>query len=168
MERGHGGGDADIRDVATATAEEQLLGHLRNRAVLLVLDNCEHLADACALLAEQLLESCPRVRLLATSREPLAARGEVQYAVDPLPVPPAHASAADELTAGAAVQLFLDRARAALPDFAVRDEAEAAGIADICRHLDGMPLAIELAAARVSTLRVGELAHRMQRSPSAS
>ncbi len=73
-----------IRDVATATADEQLLGHLGNRAVLVVLDNCEHLADACALLAEQLLESCPQVRLLATSREPLAARGEVQYAIDPL------------------------------------------------------------------------------------
>ncbi len=73
-------------------------------------------------------------------------------------MPPAHAAAADELTAGAAAQLFLDRARAALPDFAVRDGADAAAVADICRHLDGMPLAIELAAARVPTLPVGELA----------
>ncbi|MBB3084772.1 AfsR/SARP family transcriptional regulator [Geodermatophilus sabuli] len=150
----------EIRDVATTTAEEQLLGHLRDRSVLLVLDNCEHLADACALLAERLLESCPGVRLLATSREPLAARGEVQYAIDPLPVPPAAADPA-ELTASAATQLFLDRARGTLPDFAVRGEADAAAVADICRHLDGMPLAIELAAARVAALPVGELARRM-------
>jgi predicted ATPase/DNA-binding SARP family transcriptional activator len=150
----------DIRDVATATADDQLLGHLRDRTALLVLDNCEHLADACAVLAERLLESCPAVRLLATSREPLAARGEVQYAVDPLPLP-AEAAAADELTAGAAAQLFLDRARGGLPDFTVRSEADAAAVADICRHLDGMPLAIELAAARVAALPVGELARRM-------
>jgi predicted ATPase/DNA-binding SARP family transcriptional activator len=150
----------EIRDVATATAEDQLLGHLRDRAVLLVLDNCEHLADACAMLAERLMESCPAVRLLATSREPLAARGEVQYAVDPLPVPAA-AATAEELTAGAAAQLFLDRARGGLPDFTVRSEGDAAAIADICRHLDGIPLAIELAAARVAALPVGELAQRM-------
>src|SRR4051794_18412596 len=149
-----------IRDVATATADDQLLGHLRDRAVLLVLDNCEHLADTCALLAERLLESCPGVRLLATSREPLAARGEVQYAIDPLPVPPAAAAAA-ELTGSAAAELFLDRARAARPDFAVRDEADAAAVAAICRHLDGMPLALELAAARVAALPVDELAARM-------
>ncbi|HZB51672.1 MAG TPA: BTAD domain-containing putative transcriptional regulator, partial [Mycobacteriales bacterium] len=150
----------EIRDVATATADDQLLGHLRDRSVLLVLDNCEHLADACALLAERLLESCPDVRLLATSREPLAARGEVQYAIDPLPVPP---EAADEaaLTGSAAAQLFLERARAARPDFGVRDPTDAAAVADICRHLDGMPLALELAAARVAALPVGELAARM-------
>jgi predicted ATPase/DNA-binding SARP family transcriptional activator/tetratricopeptide (TPR) repeat protein len=149
-----------IRDVATATAEDQLLGHLRKRNVLLVLDNCEHLADACALLAEHLLESCPGVWLLATSREPLAARGEVQYAIDPLPVPAAGGAAA-ELTGSPAAQLFLDRARGALPDFSVRDEADATAVADICRHLDGMPLALELAAARVAALPVGELARRM-------
>jgi predicted ATPase/DNA-binding SARP family transcriptional activator len=150
----------EIRDVATATAEDQLLGNLRARSVLVVLDNCEHLADACALLAERLLESCPDVRLLTTSREPLAARGEVQYAIDPLPVPPEAADAA-ALTGRAAAELFLDRARAARPDFSVRDPADAAAVADICRHLDGMPLALELAAARVAALPVGELAARM-------
>src|SRR4051812_6687192 len=150
----------EIRDVATATAEDQLLGNLRARGVLLVLDNCEHLADACALLAERLLEFCPDVRLLATSREPLAARGEVQYAIDPLPVPPEAADAA-ALTGSAAAELFLDRARAARPDFALRDRTDAAAVADICRSLDGMPLALELAAARVGALPVGELAARM-------
>ncbi|HEX6754696.1 MAG TPA: BTAD domain-containing putative transcriptional regulator, partial [Mycobacteriales bacterium] len=149
----------EIRDVATATAEDQLLGHLRDRAVLLVLDNCEHLADACALLAEQLLESCARLRLLATSREPLAARGEVQSAVDPLPVPPQTADVA-ELTGSASVRLFLDRASGVLPDFKL-SEGNHSAVADICRHLDGMPLAIELAAARVAALPLDELARRM-------
>ncbi len=149
----------EIRDVATATAEDQLLGHLRNRAVLLVLDNCEHLADACALLVEQLLESCPRVRLLATSREPLAARGEVQCAVDPLPVPPPTADVV-QLCGSASVRLFLDRADGVLPDFELTEENHSA-VADICRHLDGMPLAIELAAARVAVLPLDELARRM-------
>ncbi|WP_448625402.1 ATP-binding protein [Geodermatophilus sp. URMC 64] len=148
-----------IRDVATATAEDQLLGHLRDRSVLLLLDNCEHLADACALLAERLLESCPAVRLLATSREPLAARGEVQYAVDPLPVPGGEQGVAD-VVGSAAVQLFVDRVRAALPDFALGED-NAVAVAEICRHLDGIPLALELAAARVAALPVGELARRM-------
>src|SRR5829696_18463 len=121
----------EIRDVATATADDQLLGHLRDRSVLLVLDNCEHLADACALLAEQLLESCPRLRLLATSREPLAARGEVQSAVDPLPVPPLTADVA-ELTGNASVGLFLDRASGVLPDFEL-SEGNHSAVADICR-----------------------------------
>src|SRR4051794_6807165 len=150
----------EIRDVATATAEDQLLGSLRDRSALLVLDNCEHLADACALLAERLLESCPDVRLLATSREPLAARGEVQYAINPLPLPPEAADAA-ALTGSAAAEPFLDRARAARPDFALRDRTDAAAVADICRSLDGMPLALELAAARVAALPVTELAARM-------
>jgi predicted ATPase len=153
-------GALEVRDVATATAQDQLIGHLRDRALLLVLDNCEHLADACALLAERLLESCPELRLLATSREPLAARGEVQYAIDPLPVPVATPAAAG-LTASPAAQLFLDRARGVVHDFAVAEEADASAVADICRHLDGMPLAIELAAARVSALPVRELARRM-------
>ncbi|HST64415.1 MAG TPA: tetratricopeptide repeat protein, partial [Mycobacteriales bacterium] len=148
-----------VHDVATVTAEDQLLGHLRDRAALLVLDNCEHLADACALLAERLLESCPGVRLLATSREPLAARGEVQSALDPLPVPAGDAPPAD-LAGSTAVQLFVDRARAALPDFDLGDD-NAGAVAAICRHLDGIPLALELAAARVAALPVEELANRM-------
>jgi predicted ATPase/DNA-binding SARP family transcriptional activator len=148
-----------VRDVATATAEEQLLGHLRDRAALLVLDNCEHLADACALLAERLLESCAGVRLLATSREPLAARGEVQSALDPLPLPAEDVAPAD-LAASTAVQLFVDRARGALPDFGLAED-NAVAVAEICRHLDGIPLALELAAARVTALPVEELADRM-------
>jgi predicted ATPase/DNA-binding SARP family transcriptional activator len=150
----------DVRDVATATAEDQLLGHLRDRAVLVVLDNCEHLVDACALLTEGLLETCPRVRILATSREPLAAGGEVQFSIDPLGLPPASA-APEELLSSAAVQLFVDRAAAALPGF-ILDRDSGPAVADICRHLDGIPLAIELAAARVPVLPVRELAGRME------
>ncbi|MDQ3734689.1 MAG: winged helix-turn-helix domain-containing protein [Actinomycetota bacterium] len=149
----------DVRDVATSTAEEQLVGHLRERHVLLVLDNCEHLADACAVLTERLLESCPQLRLLPTSREPLAARGEVQYAVSPLTIPPTDAGLTD-LTDNTAVQLFVDRAQSALPAFRLGDD-NAAAIAEICRQLDGIPLAIELAAARVFALPVEELASRM-------
>jgi predicted ATPase/DNA-binding SARP family transcriptional activator len=150
----------DVRDAPTAAAEDQLLGHLRDRAALLVLDNCEHLADACAVLAERLLESCPHVRVLATSREPLAARGEVQCAIDPLPVPAPDAGTAD-LASSTAVQLFVDRAQSVLPDFRLGPDNSGA-VAEICRHLDGIPLAIELAAARVSALPVSHLADRME------
>ena len=149
----------DVRGVPTATAEDQVLSHLRDREVLLLLDNCEHLADACAVLAEQLLESCPRLRLLATSREPLAARGEVQCSLDPLAVPSSHADPA-ELAASTAVRLFVERARNALPEFRLGDDNTTA-VAEICRHLDGIPLALELAAARVAALPVAELAARM-------
>jgi predicted ATPase len=101
------------------------------------------------------------VRLLATSREPLAARGEVQSALDPLPVPTGDAVPAD-LAASTAVQLFVDRARGTLPDFDLgEDDAVAVAVAEICRHLDGIPLALELAAARVAALPVEELANRM-------
>ena len=150
----------DVRDVPTVTADEQLFGHLRDREVLLVLDNCEHLADACAVLAERLLESCPRVTLLATSREPLAARGEVQAALDPLAVPPVGADRSD-LATNTAIQLFVERAQSALPDFRL-DDTTTAAVADICRHLDGIPLALELAAARVPALAVTDLADRME------
>jgi predicted ATPase/DNA-binding SARP family transcriptional activator len=149
----------DVRDVPTATADDQLLGHLRDRTVLLLLDNCEHLADACAVLAERLLESCPGIRLLATSREPLAARGEVQCSLDPLPVPSAEGH--DDLAASTAVQLFVDRARGVLPDFRLGED-NAIAVAEICRRLDGIPLALELAAARVAALPVDELASRME------
>lgn len=149
-----------VREAPTTTPEDQLLGHLRDRTALVVLDNCEHLIDACAVLAERLLESCPGLRLIATSREPLAARGEVQCAVDPLAVPP-NGAGVEETVRSTAVQLFVDRTRSALPGFRI-DASNARTVADICRHLDGIPLAIELAAARVATLTVDELASRLE------
>lgn len=144
---------------AAATVEDQLVRFLGDRRVLLVLDNCEHLVDACAALAERLLTACPRVRVLATSREPLAVPGEVQFAVAPLDIPPPDAGQ-DELSAYDAVRLFLDRARDALPRFTI-DPTTAEPVGQICRQLDGIPLAIELAATRVKTLPAGEIAVRL-------
>jgi predicted ATPase/class 3 adenylate cyclase len=114
------------------------------RATLLVLDNCEHLLDASAKIVVALLESCPGLTLLATSREPVGVSGEVTWRVPSL-------SLDDE-----AIQLFADRARLAAPDFIV-DAANSDAVVEICRRLDGMPLAIELAAARVRALSVNEI-----------
>jgi predicted ATPase/class 3 adenylate cyclase/DNA-binding CsgD family transcriptional regulator len=123
---------------------ESLVGFLHNRRMLLVLDNCEHLLDACASLVSAVLGSCPEVTLLATSREPIRAAGEVTWSVPSL-------SLEDEAT-----QLFTDRARQVRPDFRVGDD-NAGTVAEICARLDGMPLAIELAAARVRALSVTEI-----------
>lgn len=136
--------------------EDQLTRYLKPRSVLILLDNCEHVADASAALAERLLAGCPRLRLLATSREPLAVPGEVQYALPPLDVPPRDATP-DDVPAYASAALFADRARATLPGFEL-DHVTAPVVAQICRRLDGIPLAIELAAARVKTLTLPEIA----------
>ena len=112
--------------------------------MLVVLDNCEHLLDACAALVVGLLGGCPALTVLATSREPIGVAGEVTWRVPSL-------SLADE-----AIELFTDRARRARPDFAVTDD-NAAAVTEICRRLDGMPLAIELAAARVRALSLTEI-----------
>ena len=112
--------------------------------MLLVLDNCEHLLDASAELVVALVGAAPGLTLLATSREPIGAAGEVSWRVPSL-------SLADE-----AIELFVDRARRARPDFAVEDD-NAPAVAEICRRLDGMPLAIELAAARVRALSPADI-----------
>jgi predicted ATPase/DNA-binding CsgD family transcriptional regulator len=115
-----------------------------DRQMLMVLDNCEHLLDASAALVVALLEACQRLTLLATSREPIGVAGEVSWRVPSL-------SLADE-----AIELFTDRARHVRPDFAVGDD-NAAVVGEICRRLDGLPLAIELAAARVRALSLAEI-----------
>jgi predicted ATPase/DNA-binding CsgD family transcriptional regulator len=131
------------------------------RRMLLVLDNCEHLAQACAELAEILLGACPDLRILATSREPLGISGEVAWRVPSLAVPDAHAAAtADQVLAYAATQLFVERAIAARPDFQMTFQ-NAAAIIDVCRRLDGIPLALELAATRVRLLSVEQIAARL-------
>jgi predicted ATPase/class 3 adenylate cyclase len=121
----------------------ELVEFLSTRQVLLVLDNCEHLMDACAGLADEILERCPDVTVLATSREAMRLPGEQVHPVDPLPVPGDDVSETSD-----AVQLFCERAAAVRPDF-VMSPANASDIAEICRRLDGIPLAIELAAAQV-------------------
>ena len=141
------------------TAQDRALRHLRRREALVVLDNCEHLVAACAELAGRLLAACPGLRLLATSREPLGVAGEAQFPLAPLPAPPVDVTAA-ELAGSDAVRLFVDRARDADPGF-VLDEMTGPAVAQLCRRLDGLPLALELAAARVKTLPVEEIAARL-------
>jgi predicted ATPase/DNA-binding CsgD family transcriptional regulator len=127
---------------------------LRPRTLVLALDNCEHLLDACAGLCQRLLASAPDVRLLATSREPLRVAGETIWSVPPLAVAP------DDGSAGDAVQLFAERAEATAPGFTVTS-GNVDAVAEICRTLEGNPLAIELAAARVRTLTVEQIRMRV-------
>src|SRR5262249_58638545 len=116
----------------------------RRRRVLLVLDNCEHLLDACTRLAEGLLRACPDVRILATSREVLHAAGEVTWQVPALSAPaPGDQPAPEELGRYDAVRLFVERSRAGDPGFLLAP-GNAAAVVEICHRLDGMPLAIEL------------------------
>jgi predicted ATPase/DNA-binding CsgD family transcriptional regulator len=134
---------------------------LRARRLLLILDTCEHIVDGCAELVQQLLASCPSLRVVATSREPLRVRGETVWRVPPLSVPtgPGPESLA-ELGRHEALRLFAERASAARSGFALgSDNAEA--VARLCLTLDGMPLAIELAAARVRALSVEQIASRL-------
>lgn len=137
-----------------------LTNRLRTQELLLVLDNCEHLIDAAAHLAETVLAAAPKVRVLATSREPLGLAGECVVRLPSLAVPDAgDVAAADALRTGA-VQLFVERARAADARFVIDDQS-AAIVAAICRRLDGIPLAIEMAAARVSLFGVERLAQKL-------
>jgi len=137
----------------------RLVGGLAGRQVLLVLDNCEHLIEAAAALADRILRDCPGVRILATSREPLGITGEALWPVEPLAMPPADVDAAGALDFPA-VQLLADRAAAARPGFEV-DPANVAAVVRICRALDGMPLAIELAAARLRSMTPAQVAARL-------
>jgi non-specific serine/threonine protein kinase len=127
--------------------------------MLLVLDNCEHLANACAELAEDLLLACWDLRILATSREPLRVTGEIAWRVPSLAVPEA-ATSADQLAKHGATQLFVERATAVRHDFQVT-AANAPAIAEVCRRLDGIPLALELAATRVRLLSVEQIVRRL-------
>ncbi|WP_437054048.1 AfsR/SARP family transcriptional regulator [Streptomyces sp. enrichment culture] len=131
-----------------ATAVERLVEHCGRRRMLIVLDNCEHVVDAAARLTEELLARCPHLTVLATSREPLGVPGETLRPVEPLPEP-------------AALRLLADRGAAALPGFRVDADEETAACAEICRRLDGLPLAIELAAARLRMLTPRQIADRL-------
>ncbi|GAA1029914.1 MULTISPECIES: BTAD domain-containing putative transcriptional regulator [Amycolatopsis] len=136
---------------------ERLVSALRDQATLLVLDNCEHVIAAAARLVAQLLPACPGLRVLATSREPLGITGEQLAPIPRLAVPPPGDPAVETYPA---VRLFLDRARASDPAFRLTDET-AADVVRICTALDGLPLALELAAARVRTLPVADIAARL-------
>jgi predicted ATPase/DNA-binding SARP family transcriptional activator len=142
------------------TLEERLCIHLHDRRALLVLDNCEHLVEAAAAVAHALLTRCPQVRIVATSRERLGLGGEVPWSVPPLSLPPSGAGDAQDVARSDAVALFCQRARSAQPGFAV-SAANAAPVARICRRLDGIPLALELAAARLRILSAHQVAERL-------
>ncbi|MGW1888041.1 BTAD domain-containing putative transcriptional regulator [Streptomyces sp. NPDC001970] len=141
------------------TLIDRLAGALRGKQLLLVLDNCEHVVEPAARLAEALLRGAPDVRILATSQEPLDIAGERLWSVPPLDLPGA-AAAPSVLRQSSAVQLFEARAAAVSPGFAITEE-NAGAVAAICRRLDGIPLALELASTRVRVLGVQELAERL-------
>ena len=136
--------------------EAGLRAYLHKRQMLIVLDNCEHLVQWCADLSAALLSACPSLRILATSREPLGVAGEAVWRLSPLTVPPSDTLALDDLTAYEAVALFAQRAAAAAPGFKVQ-HSNAEAVASICRRLDGIPLAIELAAARLRVMTARDI-----------
>ncbi|WP_326567597.1 BTAD domain-containing putative transcriptional regulator [Amycolatopsis rhabdoformis] len=153
-------GASPLRGSGVQDPVERLVSALRDQATLLVLDNCEHVVDAAARLLARLLPACPGLRVLATSREPLGITGEQLAPVPRLAVPPPGTAAAEAL-GFPAVRLFADRAAASDPAFRVDDDT-VGDVQHICAALDGLPLALELAAARVRTLPVGEIAARLE------
>ncbi|HZA78990.1 MAG TPA: BTAD domain-containing putative transcriptional regulator [Acidimicrobiales bacterium] len=160
-------GDSVAHAVASAVGVEpgpdplhDLLARPEALAGLLVLDNCEHLIDACAMIVRSLLAAAADLRVLATSREPLGVAGEREWPVGPLDVPGGSVADRAQLRGVESVELLLDRARAVRPGLGVRDE-DVASVVDICHRLDGVPLAIELAAGRLRSLSFADLAARL-------
>ena len=156
---GHVAGALDVDEQADTPVDQRLAGRLRQEELLLVIDNCEHLRDACAELVHGLLTSAPRLTVLATSREALGVPGEIDVPVPPLGVP-ASVHPVDGGSGTDAVRLFLDRVRDARPDI-VDDAAAVSAAMAICRDLDGLPLALELAAARAKELSLPDIASRI-------
>ena len=140
-----------LSQLAPATLHDRVIERLAERRTLLIIDNCEHVVDAAARLVDDVLAASDLVQVLATSRAPLAIAAEHVYQLDPLPARDAHGGP------GAAVRLFRDRARAARPSVKLDDDA----VARLCTRLDGLPLAIELAAAKVRTMSVDEIERRL-------
>lgn len=146
-----------LQDMSSRWSPSALSDYLRNKRLLLVLDNCEHLLDSAAVLAGTLLKSCPELRILATSRQALGMAGEVRLRVPPLALPaPSSSMTPGQIVAFDAVALLVERAVAVQPGFAI-DESNAATVLELCARLDGMPLALELAAVRLEGLSVGQL-----------
>ena len=151
--------DALLGESSNAEPIDRLITAIRERETLLILDNCEHLIESAAQFAHRALGECRRLRILATSREPLGITGEALWPVEPLALPPADASP-EQIESSPAVRLLRDRAQAVRRDLAA-DAATLATLARVCRALDGMPLAIELAAARLRSMSVEQLANRL-------
>lgn len=151
----------DLRDQAGKEPRETLLSHLRDKQLLLVLDNCEHLLAATAPLVTDLLAASPELRVLATSREPLGIPGEQVVPVPPLPLPEEPGARLDHVRQNDAVALFTERAAAASGRFELTASNQETVVA-LCRQLDGLPLAIELAAVRTRTLSAAEILERLR------
>ena len=150
-----------LKEESGKSISQSLIAHLKDKRLLLLLDNCEHLLDACAQLADALLRQCPPLRILTSSREALSIGGEQAYRVPSLSLPDTkQAHTPVSVAAFEAVQLFTDRALLARPDFQVTNQ-NASTLACVCCRLDGIPLAIELAAARVRSLSVEEINRKL-------
>ena len=150
-----------IREQPGRTILDALTDYVRAKSILLIFDNCEHLIQTCAQLADTLLRAAPRLKILATSREALGITGETVYRVPSLPLPVSQRlHTLDALAQNECVHLFIDRAMATQPFFRLK-EKNASAVVDICRRLDGIPLAIELAAARTKVLPPEEIATRL-------
>ncbi len=152
-----------LRESTESTAEERVLTWLRERETLLVLDNCEHVIDESARFADVLLRGASQVRVLATSRIPLEIRGEQRLPLEPLALP-VHTQAAEPEVMGKvpSVELFVSRASSIQPDFSL-DTANAPDVAEVCRQVEGIPLALELAAARITVFSPAEFTTQLQR-----
>jgi predicted ATPase/DNA-binding SARP family transcriptional activator len=153
----------NIREGGDRPLLGKLIDSLRAKTTLLIFDNCEHLLNACAELISALLTSCPDIKVLATSRESLGIQGEAVYTMPSLPLPEEEIQSMENLTEYASVQLFAERAVLAQPSFQLTGE-NIRTVVDICRKVDGIPLAIELAAARVNILQVDEISQQLQAS----
>jgi len=152
-----------LQDTSGGWSLSKLTDYLSNKHLLLVLDNCEHLLDSCAVLASSLLKSCPQLRVLATSRQALGVTGETRMRVPPLSLPEDGARLPPErIAAFEAVTLLSERATAVLPSFKI-GEANSAAVLKLCRRLDGIPLALELAAVRLEGLTVEQVVQGLER-----
>jgi len=151
----------NLREDSHRTVVEVLIDYLRAKTALLLFDNCEHLIDACARVSESLLQACPKLRILASSREALGIPGESTYRVPSLRTPnPEDLPSLDELEKVDSIRLFIERAATAKPSFQLTQD-NASFVAQICSRLDGIPLALELAASRVKVLTPEQIAARL-------
>lgn len=150
----------NLREAPGRTLDALVTDYLRGKTLLLVLDNCEHLIEACARLADDLLHVCPRLKVIASSREALGLAGETAYRVPSLTIPDGSHATPAALMQCEAVRLFVERAQAAQPRFTVT-ASNSPAVAAICRRLDGIPLALELAAARIKVLAAEQIAARL-------
>lgn len=153
----------DLREGTLRSVTEQLINVLAGHNTLLILDNCEHLREACAQFVTTLLTNCPHLKFLVTSREILNVPGEALYSLPALSLPATNGTSLDRMNEYEAVRLFADRASLALTSFTINSE-NAQTVIEICRKVDGIPLAIELAAARVNILQVEEILRQLQDS----